>query len=94
MYGVQEVLCALAGGPVLQNYQSFLTSYKDDSTKLSTLEDSMNFFSPRLLALQQQSKSAFLHRFAPLPFSLVPTADHDSSRIMLSVKQSGIYLLS
>lgn len=74
--------------------QSFLTSYKDDSTKLSTLEESMNFFSHKLMALQQPSKSALLHRSVPLFFSLAPTADHYSSRTMLSIKQSGIYLLS
>lgn len=46
--------------------QSFLTSYKDDSTKQSTLEETMNFFNCNLMALQQPSKSAFLHRSAPL----------------------------
>lgn len=62
MYGVKEVLCALAGGPALL-FSHLLQGWQH----LSTLEKSMNF-SPKLVALQQPNKSAFLHRSAPLFF--------------------------
>lgn len=70
MHGEKKVLCALAGGLVLQNYQAEFShlSYKDDSTELSTLEETMNFFSCKLMALLQPIKFAFLHTSAPLLF--------------------------
>lgn len=61
MRGVEEVLCALAGGPVLQNYQpelSHLLQGWQHQTEHSGGD--MNFSSCKLMALQQPSKSAFL----------------------------------
>lgn len=68
--GVKELLCALAGGPALQNFQPELSHLLQGWQHQAELSGGvMNFFSCKLMALQQPSKSAFLHSSAPLLFA-------------------------